>query len=530
MPTSTASAGESNMVIEDSVMEESLEDDVADPPSSDNAKPRTRSEVMFMSGLFFGLQIQNSHRSCLCFPLFWSKKVVRSASNCIVDILSIACMLHQSNKIAPVLCHVIQAILVFKGILGDVQTQRNVDQNMPWGPLTMERHESITSQGKTQTYCRLKIKDFTPPDQFVEVYDTVSSQPTDFVRGNDMVQRYRGPRMTQDGTALELAGVVFWPMTSSSPVHNGEIGKRTRSTVITNAPKKHSNGDNAWPGSPIHNVRRQISYPVSGLAEPASTQHKDVSLGNGMVQPYVGLRITPGHTAIEVADNARPESSKQAFKWATRRRVADMSGAGITSATVEGSEVVGSIHSKVTNNRRPRVPSLQMIDNRNQVWQGHHQIVPRDNDGKQENEKSVSYNEGVLLLHVHERQNEWSTLLRGGRLFQQYLVDAYTTIEEQRLRWTRNNQSDLRVELYNNICDAVTRGDIKAPAVGQRIVLPSSFTGSPRYMVRNYQDAMALCRTYGNPDLFITFTANPKWPEIESMLTMTGGQQPHERP
>nr|GEX09339.1 DNA helicase PIF1, ATP-dependent [Tanacetum cinerariifolium] len=84
----------------------------------------------------------------------------------------------------------------------------------------------------------------------------------------------------------------------------------------------------------------------------------------------------------------------------------------------------------------------------------------------------------------------------GGRLFQQYLVDAYTVIEEQRLSWTRNNQDTLRVDLYHN----------------------------------NYQDAMALCRPYGNPDLFITFTSNLKWPKINEMLTHVPGQRDHDRP
>ena len=28
------------------------------------------------------------------------------------------------------------------------------------------------------------------------------------------------------------------------------------------------------------------------------------------------------------------------------------------------------------------------------------------------------------------------------------------------------------------------------------------------------QDAMIYVRTYGRPDLFVTFTCNPSWPEI----------------
>ncbi|GKC59340.1 DNA helicase PIF1/RRM3 [Tanacetum coccineum] len=105
-----------------------------------------------------------------------------------------------------------------------------------------------------------------------------------------------------------------------------------------------------------------------------------------------------------------------------------------------------------------------------------------------------------------------------------------TAIEEQRLKWTRNNQDTLRVNLYHNMCDAVTRGDTSAIGLGKQIVLPRTFTGSPRYMMNNYQDAMALCRAYGSPDLFITFTSNPKWPEISKMLAYFPGQKLHDRP
>ncbi|GKA03583.1 ATP-dependent DNA helicase PIF1-like protein [Tanacetum coccineum] len=94
----------------------------------------------------------------------------------------------------------------------------------------------------------------------------------------------------------------------------------------------------------------------------------------------------------------------------------------------------------------------------------------------------------------------------------------FTAIVEQQLNWTQNNQDTLRVYLYHNLCDVVISGDTSAAGLGKRIVLPRTYIGSPRYMMHNYQDAMALCRTYGNPDLFITFTSNPKWPEIAEML------------
>lgn len=148
---------------------------------------------------------------------------------------------------------------------------------------------------------------------------------------------------------------------------------------------------------------------------------------------------------------------------------------------------------------------------------------------KKKKRKKVTMRE-YYAYRIQQRLCEANTLIIGGRLFQQYVVDAFTAIEEERLRWVRQNQTVLRTDLYKNVCDAVVRGDTIAVATGKRIVLPSSFTGGPRYMVQNYQDAMAICRTFGNPDIFMTFTANPKWPEIQYMLQKIPGQSVDDRP
>jgi len=57
---------------------------------------------------------------------------------------------------------------------------------------------------------------------------------------------------------------------------------------------------------------------------------------------------------------------------------------------------------------------------------------------------------------------------------------------------------------------------------GQQFLLPATFTGNPRYMKNMYLDAMAICRHFGFPDLFITFTCNPKWPELTRFLEKRG--------
>ena len=76
------------------------------------------------------------------------------------------------------------------------------------------------------------------------------------------------------------------------------------------------------------------------------------------------------------------------------------------------------------------------------------------------------------------------------------------------------HQKELRADLYQGLADAVFQGEHTASATGKRIILPASFTGGARYMIQNYQDAMAICAWAGYPDIFITFTCNPMWPEI----------------
>ncbi|CAG8604845.1 15387_t:CDS:2 [Racocetra fulgida] len=46
-----------------------------------------------------------------------------------------------------------------------------------------------------------------------------------------------------------------------------------------------------------------------------------------------------------------------------------------------------------------------------------------------------------------------------GRLFQQFIVDAYVTIEQGRLNWISQNQKQIRAELYQGLQDAVANTD-----------------------------------------------------------------------
>lgn len=95
-------------------------------------------------------------------------------------------------------------------------------------------------------------------------------------------------------------------------------------------------------------------------------------------------------------------------------------------------------------------------------------------------------------------------------------------IESQRLSWVRQNQTKIRSGFLLGLEEVVSRGDSDASSIGSRVVLPASFTGGWRYMFNNFQDAQALCKRYGYPDLFLTITCNPKWVEIQRHLSKSG--------
>lgn len=100
-------------------------------------------------------------------------------------------------------------------------------------------------------------------------------------------------------------------------------------------------------------------------------------------------------------------------------------------------------------------------------------------------------------------------------------MDAWSTIEESRLTYIRNNQHSTEDEDESTDHDDESNED-------QDIRLPSGFLHSPAWSAANISDCLALRKAFGPVTLFITFTTNPTWPEITSELLP--GQVSFDRP
>uniref|UniRef100_A0A0K0F1U7 Helitron_like_N domain-containing protein n=1 Tax=Strongyloides venezuelensis TaxID=75913 RepID=A0A0K0F1U7_STRVS len=124
-------------------------------------------------------------------------------------------------------------------------------------------------------------------------------------------------------------------------------------------------------------------------------------------------------------------------------------------------------------------------------------------------------------------------LHHGGLLFQQFVVDAYTAIERDRLNYVIKLNKELKQKNNKQIEDLLEdyligdEDNEEAAKKSERIKLFSSYIDSRRFMHLGYQDGMAIVRKFGKPDFFITMTTNPNWREITENLYP--GQSPNDR-
>ncbi|KAL8122773.1 hypothetical protein AgCh_010953 [Apium graveolens] len=88
-----------------------------------------------------------------------------------------------------------------------------------------------------------------------------------------------------------------------------------------------------------------------------------------------------------------------------------------------------------------------------------------------------------------------------GRIYQQYVVDAFSYVEQARLWWLRTHQTNLRSDMYNSLAKKMVNGVNDTTNVGK-----------------------------GHPDVFLTMTCNPLWDEILEMMKLLHGCSPRDSP
>jgi hypothetical protein len=147
------------------------------------------------------------------------------------------------------------------------------------------------------------------------------------------------------------------------------------------------------------------------------------------------------------------------------------------------------------------------------------------------------WRESLNVLSVDLRRDKRVTLPEWGRYYLmhrdepthvqkceklalEYYCDMWAQQESRVCHFHRSpvQQAKYRAARVAAFEDQLSAG-VPTTEIGQAVVrLPSSVVGSARFYQQLYLDAMALPRKFGKPDIFVTFTCNPKWPEIRDAL------------
>ncbi|CDF39890.1 ATP dependant DNA helicase [Chondrus crispus] len=104
-----------------------------------------------------------------------------------------------------------------------------------------------------------------------------------------------------------------------------------------------------------------------------------------------------------------------------------------------------------------------------------------------------------------------------------FSIDQFCKVEAERLSYLRHNQTQLRAADYTSLRDSLgdsgrAEDETDAVRAGRLFILPSTHIGCDRYMRQHMHGIIAISNQIGHPDIFLTMTCNPCWPEITRAL------------
>uniref|UniRef100_A0A0K0EFM1 ATP-dependent DNA helicase n=1 Tax=Strongyloides stercoralis TaxID=6248 RepID=A0A0K0EFM1_STRER len=156
---------------------------------------------------------------------------------------------------------------------------------------------------------------------------------------------------------------------------------------------------------------------------------------------------------------------------------------------------------------------------------------------KKFDKKSYPTRREFLRYNLYDR-NDDTVFLKSCKLLQQYIIDYYIRIENDLMHYFKYHYKKMIKEKIKNYFinsdDIIDKEDsnsneesdsINDNVTNQQII--NSFTGGLSWYKFKYHNSLCVQKYYGLPDLLITFTCNPYWPEI--VESIGSGFKPMDR-
>lgn len=123
--------------------------------------------------------------------------------------------------------------------------------------------------------------------------------------------------------------------------------------------------------------------------------------------------------------------------------------------------------------------------------------------------RSTKGNKITMLQWLTQLLLTESRFQRLGPIVNEFLIDAFSCIEDERLAFHANNQDKYTSSVHNASAQhRLPRHHAASSASGTLCIVPSSHTGSFANKTKLNTEGVAIMRHHGPPDLFITFTCN----------------------
>ena len=97
---------------------------------------------------------------------------------------------------------------------------------------------------------------------------------------------------------------------------------------------------------------------------------------------------------------------------------------------------------------------------------------------------------------IHERPKGFrqvgNNILQGHRLSQEFVVMAFIRDQQQKLRWIKDHQKQIRAESYQTLKKNVQSNTETGDKHGKRVILPASHYGSTRWYRKKNLESLAI--------------------------------------
>lgn len=119
--------------------------------------------------------------------------------------------------------------------------------------------------------------------------------------------------------------------------------------------------------------------------------------------------------------------------------------------------------------------------------------------------------------------NQFKTIFRGGRSFQQYVFDQFCKFDSEGLEYLSHNHDLLRVADFTSLCEQLrdpksTENEEVAVLCALCYILASTYVRADLYIWHNMHDFISIPNEIGYPDMFLTTTCNHEWLDIRNAL------------